>query len=134
MAHARTLVVSRIATLVPTIARVTTLLVSRIPALVSTLIDTVLLIVAAVGLLSGIVLHLLAVVEVLAVGFDHFVGFATGETGEDVFGHGVVLGDACERMVLMGWSGREVRGGGRQLGEGLTNRWLPRAFDTLSWP
>ena len=60
---------------------------------VTTLIDTVLLVIAGISLLPSIVLHLLAVVEVLAVSLDELVGFASCKASQDVFGHGVVFGD-----------------------------------------
>ena len=60
---------------------------------VTTLIDTILLVVAGIGLLSGIVLHLLAVVKVLAVSLDELVGFASCKASQDVFCHSVIFGD-----------------------------------------
>ena len=67
---------------------------------VTTLIDTILLVIAGIGLLPSIVLHLLAVVEVLAVSLDELVGFASCKASKDVFGHSVVFGDTWWRMVL----------------------------------
>lgn len=58
-------------------------------------LNTVLLIVGAVGLLLGVMTHLLAIVKVLAVRLDQLVCFSGGEAGHDVFGHSVVFGDAC---------------------------------------
>ena len=81
-----TSLVSRVTALVSAIARVTSTLAT------STL---VLLVVVVGGILLGVTLHLLTVVEVLAFGLDELVGFTACETGEDVFGKGMVFGDTC---------------------------------------
>ena len=70
----------------------TALLISRITTLIATLI-AILLIITGVGLLPGIVPHLLAVVKVLAVSLDELVGFASCKASQNVFGHGVVFSD-----------------------------------------
>ena len=82
------LIVTRITTAL-LVSRITTLLVSR----VTTLVVSVLLVIALIGLLLGIVLHLLPVVKVLAVSLDELVSFSAGEARQDVFGQGMVLGD-----------------------------------------
>ena len=68
------------------------LLISRVTTLIATLV-AILLIIASIGLLPGIVLHLLAVVKVLAVSLDELVGFASCKASQNVFSHGVVFGD-----------------------------------------
>ena len=86
--------VSRVAALVSAIARVTAL-VSSVARVTTTLTTStlILLVVVVGGVLLGVTLHLLAVIEVLALGLDEFVGFATCETGEEVFGKSVVFRD-----------------------------------------
>ena len=54
----------------------------------------VLLVVVLRGIFLRVALQLLAVVKVFAFGLDELVGFAAGESREDVFGKGVVFGDA----------------------------------------
>ncbi len=82
-------------TMNPVVSRVTTaLLVSRITSLVPTLADPVLLIIAAIGLLLSTVPHPLAVTEILAVGLHELVGFSACEARQDIFGYSVVLSDA----------------------------------------
>ena len=68
------------------------LLISRVTTLIATLV-AILLIIASIGLLPGIVLHLLAVVKVLAMSLDELVGFASCKAGQDVFRHGMVFSD-----------------------------------------
>lgn len=68
------------------------LLISRVTTLIAALI-AMLLIITGIGLLPGIVPHLLAVVKVLAVSLDELVGFASCKAGQNVFRHGVVFGD-----------------------------------------
>ena len=81
--------VSRVTSLIPPIARVTTL-VSSVARIATAL---VLLIIVVRGIILGVTLHLLTVVEVLAFGLDKLVGFCACETGEDIFGHGVIFGN-----------------------------------------
>lgn len=88
--------VSRITALVSAVARATALVssVARVTALV-------LLVVVIGGIVLRIMPHLLTVVEVLAFGLDELVGFPGCETGDDVFGHGVILGDTIGFLVLL---------------------------------
>ena len=89
------LIVTRIPTAL-LVSRITTLLVSR----VTTLVVSILLVIALIGLLLGIVLHLLPVVKVFAVSLDELVSFSASEARQDVFGQGMVLGDTWWRIVL----------------------------------
>ncbi len=89
------LVVPRITTAL-LVSRITALLVSR----VTTLVDSILLVIAIIGLLLGIIFHLLPVVKIFTVSLDHLVGFSASEARQDVFGEGVVLGDTWWRMIL----------------------------------
>lgn len=107
--------VSRITALVSAVARATALVssVARVTALV-------LLVVVIGGIVLRIMPHLLTVVEVLAFGLDELVGFPGCETGDDVFGHGVILGDTCYQTrrvsnVAIGLDGARVE-------ESLTGR------------
>lgn len=72
------------ASLLSTIATITTP-VSAIAA-PSSSSALVLLIVVVLGVLFGLVLDLLAIVEVLTLGLDELVGFGAGEASDELFG------------------------------------------------
>ncbi len=90
--------VSRVAALVSAIARVTALVpsVARVTTTLATS-TLVLLVVVVGGVLLRVTLHLLTVIKVLAFSLDEFVGFATCEAGEEVFGESVIFRDTCGR-------------------------------------
>ena len=76
------------------VSRVTALVspVATITALVSPAL--VLLVVVLRGVVLRVPLQFFAVVEIFAFGLDELIRFAAREAGEDVFGEGVVFGDA----------------------------------------
>ena len=88
--------IARVTALVPAIARITALVASVARVTAALAASTLVLLVVVVGsILLRVALHLLAIVEVLAFGLDELVGFTACETGEDVFGKGVVFRDTC---------------------------------------
>ena len=89
-----TALVAAVATLVAAITRVTAP-VSSVAGIPTALVppSLVLLVIVLGGVLLRVALHLLTVVKVLPFGLDEFVGFAAGESGDHVFGKGVVFRD-----------------------------------------
>lgn len=73
---------------------ITTPISTPVPTSIPAIIDAILLVIARVRLLLGIMLHLLPIVEVLAVRLDQLVGLASRKAGHDVLGDGVVLCNA----------------------------------------